>query len=215
MQTINEKAHYSTLISSLNKQYELVRLGGNYTPSDIYLLDVIYNLLNGCCLILDVFDIKKLLDLYNTILHKSNSICNNNYQDKYQTSKRNRTIQAEKEDCNNIGEIDNLYYWQETNIANTQQNILSEITSLSYFSGKNKSSLTALNAGITIPYTSVGRISFFIVNSESINYEVRDIDGLLITNAFDIVLSTTIKGALITTKNIYSYGNIFFKIKKL
>ena len=64
MQQINEKSHYSTLISSLNKEYKKTKLAKTLTPNDIYLLDVVYNLLQGCCLELSDIETKKLLKIY-------------------------------------------------------------------------------------------------------------------------------------------------------
>ena len=81
MQQINEKSHYSTIISSLNKEYKKTKIGKTITPNDIYLLDVVYNLLQGCCLELSDIETKKLLKIYNTLLHGSKVICNNNYQE--------------------------------------------------------------------------------------------------------------------------------------
>ena len=96
MQQINEKAHYSTLISSLNKEYKKTKLAKTLTPNDIYLLDIVYNLLQGCCLELSDIEIKKLLTVYNNLLFGSKVICNNNYQETYQMSKKDKFIQAEK-----------------------------------------------------------------------------------------------------------------------
>ena len=97
MRQINEKSHYATVISSLNKEYKKTKIGKLITPNDIYLLDVVYNLLQGCCLELSDIEIKKLLKIYNTLLHTSKIICNNNYQEIYQMSKKDKFIQAEKE----------------------------------------------------------------------------------------------------------------------
>ena len=74
MQQINEKSHYSTIISSLNKEYKKTKLGKTLTPNDIYLLDIVYNLLQGCCLELSDIETKKLLQLYNNILFNSKII---------------------------------------------------------------------------------------------------------------------------------------------
>ena len=102
MQQINEKSHYATLISSLNKEYTKTKIGKPLTPNDIYLLDIIYNLLNGCCLELSSLEYRQLLNIYNNILFNSKVICNNSYQQEYQITKKDKFIQAEKTDCNTI-----------------------------------------------------------------------------------------------------------------
>ena len=46
MQSINNKSHYATLISSLNKEYLNAKLGKTLKPNNLYILDIVYNLLN-------------------------------------------------------------------------------------------------------------------------------------------------------------------------
>lgn len=215
MQTINEKSHYATVISSLKKQYVNTKIGKVLNPNDIYILDVVYKFLDECCLPLTDCEKKDLLDIYKKLLYKSNTICTSNYQDKYQVSKKNKTIQAEKTDCNNFNTPVYSYYWQENSVSKTQTQILAEILNDSYFTNKSKTSIAKFNEGIEIPYNNVGRISFYIGESKTLNYEIRDIDNLVITDSFDIKLEPNTGGTLITSKNIYSYGQIFFKIKKL
>lgn len=214
MQTINEKSHYASLISTLKKEYNNAKIGKVMNPNDIYLLDIVYNLLYSFIIPLTEVEKKKLLVLYKNILYKSKNICNTDISDKYQISKKDNTIQAEKTDCNNIPVNQTVYYWQESLISKTQANILTDITNMSYFVSKSKSSVSSFETGFTITYTSIGRISFYFPNSTLLNYEIRDVDNLVITNSFDIALETDTKGVLITSKNIYSYGQIFFKIKK-
>ena len=139
MQQINEKSHYATVISSLNKEYKKTKIGKTISPNDIYLLDVIYDFLYGTNLQISDIEIKKLLKMYNIILHSSRIICNNNYQEVYQMTKKDKFIQAKKTDCNNVPlqpKISKIYYWQEQNYLTTIDDILLQIPNVGYFTNK-------------------------------------------------------------------------------
>ena len=219
MQQINEKAHYSTLISSLNKEYKKTKLGKTLTPNDIYLLDIVYNLLQGCCLELSDIEIKKLLQLYNNILFNSKIICNNNYQETYQMSKKDKFIQAEKTDCNNIPLqpiITKIYYWQES-LGVIVDDILELIESGTYLETKFSDSISIFEEGKDINYTDIGLICFALNNRLlTDNYHIYDDDNNAdITNGFESFYNEELQTRIFISNNIYSYGVMNFKIKKI
>ena len=219
MQQINEKAHYSTLISSLNKEYKKTKLAKTLTPNDIYLLDIVYNLLQGCCLELSDIEIKKLLQLYNNILFNSKIICNNNYQETYQMSKKDKFIQAEKTDCNNIPLqpiITKIYYWQEP-LGVIVDDILELIESGTYLETKFSDSISIFEEGKDINYTDIGLICFALNNSLlTDNYHIYDDDNNAdITNGFESFYNEELQTRIFISNNIYSYGVMNFKIKKI
>ncbi len=219
MQQINEKAHYSTLISSLNKEYKKTKIGKTLTPNDIYLLDVIYNLLQGCCLELSDIETKKLLKIYNTLLHGSKIICNNNYQEVYQMSKKDKFIQAEKTDCNTIPiqpKVTKIYYWQEQSYLTTITDILPLLTSTNYFTNKLFESYSNFeNIGKTINYPYLGRICFYATESDNKNFIITDVLNNDVTDVFDTNYSSTLNNTLFVSKDFYTPSDIFFKLKQL
>ena len=219
MQQINEKSHYSTIISSLNKEYKKTKIGKTITPNDIYLLDVVYNLLQGCCLELSDIETKKLLKIYNTLLHGSKIICNNNYQEVYQMSKKDKFIQAEKTDCNNIPLqpiITKIYYWQEPLVV-IVDDILELIESGTYLETKFSDSISIFEEGKDINYTDIGLICFALNNSLlTDNYHIYDDDNNAdITNGFESFYNEELQTRIFISNNIYSYGVMNFKIKKI
>ena len=219
MQQINEKAHYSTLISSLNKEYKKTKLAKTLTPNDIYLLDIVYNLLQGCCLELSDIEIKKLLTVYNNLLFGSKVICNNNYQETYQMSKKDKFIQAEKTDCNNIPLqpiITKIYYWQEP-LGVIADDILELIESGTYLETKFSDSISIFEEGKDINYTDIGLICFALNNSLlTDNYHIYDDDNNAdITNGFESFYNEELQTRIFISNNIYSYGVMNFKIKKI
>ena len=219
MQQINEKAHYSTLISSLNKEYKKTKLAKTLTPNDIYLLDIVYNLLQGCCLELSDIETKKLLKIYNTLLHGSKIICNNNYQEVYQMSKTDKFIQAEKTDCNTIPiqpKVTKIYYWQEQSYLTTITDIIPLLTSTNYFTNKLFESYSNFeNIGKTINYPYLGRICFYATESDNKNFIITDVLNNDVTDVFDTNYSSTLNNTLFVSKDFYTPSDIFFKLKQL
>ena len=217
MQQINEKSHYSTIISSLNKEYKKTKVGKTITPNDIYLLDVVYNLLQGCCLELSDIETKKLLKIYNTLLHGSKIICNNNYQEVYQMSKTDKFIQAEKDDCNTIPtqpKVTKIYYWQEQSYLTTITNIIPLLTSTNYFTNKLFDTYSNFeNIGKTINYSNLGRICFYAEESDNKQFIVTDILNNNVTDVFDTNYSSTLNNTLFVSKDFYTPSDIFFKLK--
>ena len=217
MQQINEKSHYSTIISSLNKEYKKTKIGKTITPNDIYLLDVVYNLLQGCCLELSDIETKKLLKIYNTLLHGSKIICNNNYQGVYQMSKTDKFIQAEKDDCNTIPtqpKVTKIYYWQEQSYLTTITDILPLLTSTNYFTNKLFESYSNFeNIGKTINYPYLGRICFYATESDNKNFIITDVLNNDVTDVFDANYSSTLNNTLFVSKDFYTPSDIFFKFK--
>ena len=219
MRQVNEKAHYSTLISSLNKEYKKTKLAKTLTPNDIYLLDIVYNLLQGCCLELSDIEIKKLLTVYNNLSFGSKVICNNNYQETYQMSKKDKFIQAEKDDCNNIPLqpiITKIYYWQEP-LGVIVDDILELIESGTYLETKFSDSISIFEEGKDINYTDIGLICFALNNSLlTDNYHIYDDDNNAdITNGFESFYNEELQTRIFISNNIYSYGVMNFKIKKI
>ena len=217
MQQINEKSHYSTIISSLNKEYKKTKVGKTITPNDIYLLDVVYNLLQGCCLELSDIETKKLLKIYNTLLHGSKIICNNNYQEVYQMSKTDKFIQAEKDDCNTIPtqpKVTKIYYWQEQSYLTTITDIIPLLTSTNYFTNKLFESYSNFeNIGKTINYPYLGRICFYATESDNKNFIITDVLNNDVTDVFDTNYSSTLNNTLFVSKDFYTPSDIFFKFK--
>lgn len=215
MQQINEKSHYSTIISSLNKEYKKTKIGKTITPNDIYLLDVVYNLLQGCCLELSDIETKKLLKIYNTILHTSKIICNNNYQEVYQMSKKNKFIQAEKTDCNTIPEqpiINKIYYWQEESYLTTIDDIIPLTYGENYFTNKLYDTYSNFeNIGKTINYEFLGRICFYATESNDYKFIITDILNNDVTDIFDIIYLSDSNDTLFISKDFYTSSDIFFK----
>jgi hypothetical protein len=217
MQHINEKSHYSTIISSLNKEYKKTKIGKTITPNDIYLLNTVYNFLYNTDLDLSDIEIKKLLKIYNNILHGSKILCNNNYQEVYQMSKKDKFIQAEKTDCNTIPsqpKINRIYYWQEQSYLTTIDDIIPLVGDVGYFANKLYDTYSNFeNIGKTINYEFLGRICFYATESDGKQFIITDILNNNVTDIFDIEYITDTNSTLLVSKDFYIPSDIFFKLK--
>lgn len=219
MQQINEKSHYSTIISSLNKEYKKTKVGKTITPNDIYLLNIVYNFLYNTDLDLSDVEIKKLLNIYNTILYNSKIICNTNYQEVYQMSKKDIFIQAEKDDCNNTPvqpKVTKIYYWQEESYLTTITNIIPLLTTTNYFTNKLFDTYFNFeNIGKTINYPYLGRICFYATESDNKNFIITDVLNNNVTDIFETNYSSTLNNTLFVSKDFYTPSDIFFKLKQI
>lgn len=216
MQQLNEKLHYSTLINSLSKEYNKNRIGKSMTPDDIYILDIIYNLLQDCCIDLNNDEKLQLLEMYSHLLFNSDVICNNTYIKVYQTSKGTPFVQAEKDDCNDTPVSPTyvkIYYWQEESPTTTIPQVIAKSDS-EYVLGKNNEFASVFDSGKDITYVNVGRICFSIITSKlSDNYKIYDYLNNDVTAGFNKSYLTETKSILFVSNNIYANGTINFKIK--
>lgn len=219
MQQINEKSHYARIISSLNKEYKKAKIGKLINSIDIYLLAIIYDLLKEIYITLSDEEIKQLLKIYSNLLYSSKVICNDNYQEIYQINKKNNFIQAEKTDCNNIPPepiLDNIYYWQE-GLGVIDTTILENIATGTYLITKPFDSKVSFIEGKNINYINIGLICFALSNT-NLNeiYHIYDDDNNAdITEGFESFYNEDLKTRIFISYNIYSYGIMNFKIKKI
>ena len=185
---INEKNHTSTVISSLNKIYNLGKINGKLDSINLYILNIIYKLLDGCCLHLTSVEIKQLLNLYNTIYFYSSEICHNNLLESYNPAYKPLFFQAETTDCNNYPVFENIYYWQETN---TQYNIG--------------------DVALLIPVDEC----FAILDTlPTDTYKIYDIINNDITHMFEKRFVNDINTILFMSNSLYSHSITNIKIKK-
>jgi len=215
MLEINELNNTSVLISSLDKIYNLGRLNGKLKSIDLYVLNIIFKLLNGCCIELTHDQRRMLMELYRHFYFNTEYICPVSHIQGYIAPVMSQFTQAESADCNDYTMTNKIHYWQESSLNTTIYNILSLITNSGYFLNKKYDTKENFVIGKTIEYTNIGRICFSITEAlDTEEYKVYDVLNNDVTNTFDIAYIHSIKTMLFVSKNVYSHGNIFFKIKK-
>lgn len=218
MQSINNKSHYATLIGSLNKEYLNAKLGKTLKPNNLYILDIVYNLLNLSYLELSKEEIVKLIEIYGNLINYSKNICSSNIKFNCELNTKNVTIQSNEGDCINIPTTTNqgqIYYWQETTPLTGVNEIAPLTYNLNYFSSKlSDTYLIFQNIGKTITYQYFGKICFYATKSDNQTFIVTDILNNNVTDIFDILYLENSNATLFVSKDAYSISNIFFKIIK-
>ncbi len=215
MLEICEKSHIATVINSLDKIYRQSKVNGELNPLDIYYIDIIYKLLYQCNIDISHEEKKQLVNIYNNLSFKSDYICPNTNIEPFHLNIKNTFVQNDINDCNELpSEEGVIYYWQEDSLIIDKTNI-SELISEEFLENKLHDTYLNFQNGKNINYINIGRICFLDSNSDSINYEIKDVLGNIITNQFDILNLTELKQTLIVSKNIYSFGEVFIKIKKI
>ena len=212
---INELNNTSVLLSSLEKIYNQGRLTGKLKSIDLYILNMIFKLLNGCCLELTHPQRRQLMDLYRQIYLTSDIICPTSIIKSYEVTKKNIFFQAETEDCNQYPIADKIYYWQEENLSTTIENILLLIDNQGYFLNKLYDTKESFYIGKNINYIEIGKICFAITEAKDTDtYKIYDSLNNDVTHTFDRVFVPSIKTILFVSQNTYSHGTMFFKFKK-
>lgn len=213
---IGKKTHLSTVITSINKIYKDATLNGKLNSSDIYVLESIYKLLNGCDTALSNDQKQLLIALYNTVLMSSKYICKSTIIEKNVESFKSKFTQNETDDCVSYPKYPNVYYWQEEDYTITVQNVIDASKLTGFTTGKLKDTLLNFNSGKTISYTFIGRIGFFILDTISTDiYKIYDSLDNDVTTGFTVTYIDEMNSTLLVSNSIYSYGDMTFKIKKI
>lgn len=216
MLEINEQNHTGVLLSSLDKIYNKGRLNGKLNSINLYILNIIYKLLDNCCIELTQENKIQLMDLYRKIYYNSETICKVSNIKKYNIPVKLHFEQAETEDCNVYPKVNKIFYWQEESYINTVVVILDMIGNDDFFTLKSNDSLISFENGKLIEYNNIGRICFAITESdENEVFKIYDILNNDITHSFNTEYYTVKNCRLFISNNIYSHGDINFKIKKI
>jgi len=215
MLEINELNNTSVLISSLDKIYNLGRLNGKLKSIDLYVLNIIFNLLNGCCIELTNDQRKNLMELYRYFYFNTEYICPVSNIQGYVNPKISQFTQAESIDCNQYPIKDKIYYWQESNYNSTAESIFYQVDDNGYFTNKLNDTKKSFETGKYIGYSEIGKICFAITESKDTEtYKIYDSLNNDVTHTFTRLFVNSMDIILFVSNNIYSHGTIFFKIKK-
>lgn len=212
---INETNNQAITISSLNKIYNQAKINGKLDSVNLYILNIIFKLLNGCCITLTNYEKQRLMEMYRKIYFHSNTICKNAFVEPYQYLKP-KFFQADLEDCNSFNKFPKIYYWQEIDHNTTSSDIFNLIDDTNYFKNKPFDSYQNFEIGKIISYSNYGKIVFLATETLVTDvFKIKDILNIEVNDSFTITYNNTINSTLFVSKNNYSYGDINFKIIKL
>ena len=104
-------------------------------------------------------------------------------------------------------------YWQEIYTLNNSQ-ITELIDDTSYLTDKPSDTYENFEIGKNIDYTKVGKIVFLALESDTVNYIIKDVLNNDVTHTFNISLIPQLNATLFISDNNYSHGIMNFKIIK-
>ena len=208
---ITIKNHLGVLIGSIDKIYKKVQMTGKLESKEIYYLNIIYKLLNT--LELTNSQNNQLITFYNKLSFYSDNICPPKVIKKYQTTPKPKFEQAETIDCNTYPKNKSILYWQEVYTLNNSQ-ITELVNNTNYLVDKPSDTYENFEIGKNIDYTKVGKIVFLALESDTVNYIIKDVLNNDVTHTFNISLIPQLNATLFISDNNYSHGIMNFKIIK-
>lgn len=213
--TIDNINHISILNSSLHKIYNNALIGGKLKSIDLYVLNLLYKILNNSNIIISTENQNKIIEYYNNLLFSTNDICNLEFINQYKTNTINTTFQADFTDCNEFNPFAEIFYWQEDFLNNGVTNVVSDVVLPNYLDNKPFDTYVNFNNGKLITYSLIGNICFLATNTlSSTNLIIIDYLNNDVTHTFDKTYIPQLKATLYVSQNIYTLSDIQFKIKK-
>ena len=211
MINITIKNHLGVLIGSIDKIYKRAQMVGKLESKEVYYLNIIYKLLNNSELTNSQNN--QLITFYNKLSFYSDSICPPKVIKKYQTTPKPKFEQAETIDCNTYPKNKSILYWQEIYTLNNSQ-ITELVDNTNYLTDKPFDTYENFETGKNIDYTKVGKIIFLALESDTVNYIIKDVLNNDVTHTFNISLIPQLNATLFISDNNYSHGTMNFKIIK-
>lgn len=211
MINITIKNHLGVLIGSIDKIYKKAQMVGKLESKEVYYLNIIYKLLNNSELTNSQNN--QLITFYNKLSFYSDSICPPKVIKKYQTTPKPKFEQAEVTDCNTVVSNKSILYWQEVYTLNNSQ-ITNLVDDTNYLVDKPSDTYENFEIGKNIDYTKIGKIVFLALESDTVNYTIKDVLNNDVTHTFTITLIPQLNATLFISDNNYSHGVMNFKIIK-
>ena len=211
MINITIKNHLGVLIGSIDKIYKKAQMVGKLESKEIYYLNIIYKLLNNSELTNSQNN--QLITFYNKLSFYSDNICPPKIIKKYQTTPKTKFEQTENTDCNTYPKNKVILYWQEPFTLNNSQ-ITELIDDTNYLVDKPSDTYENFEIGKNIDYTKIGKIVFLALESDTVNYIIKDVLNNDVTHTFNISLIPQLNATLFISYNNYSHGIMNFKIIK-
>ena len=213
MLQIKEKQHISTIIESIVRTYKRAKVNGILKSNEIYYLNIIKKLLSNENLVLTNDQNNLLISIYNKLSFNSKQMCSPKIYKSYQTTPIIKFEQAEVTDCNTYSKNELIFYWQELyTLDNTA--IAELVDNTGYLVNKPSDTYENFEIGKNIDYNKVGKIIFLALESDTVNYIIKDVLNNDVTHTFNISLIPQLNATLFISDNNYSHGIMNFKIIK-
>lgn len=217
MLKIKKRDHLETLVSSINKMFFIAKTKGIINNKELYLINLIYKLISA-----ESFEFLKdsermvLITLYYKIINKYSFLCKSELTRSYYFESISTNEVYTPDDCYAYPIYNKIFYWQEASYITTDDILIPIVDDTGYFNDKLSDTFANFELGKDIEYNNIGRVCFAIMEAEETStYEIKDALGNNVTHTFDLTFIEQINTTLVVSQNIYSHGNMTFKIKKL
>lgn len=106
-----------------------------------------------------------------------------------------------------------VYQWQYDDF--TSDISLAPTIDQAYLDLQTKVPEKSFKNGMNFTYTKIGRIGFALQNTANNKWNILDVIGNIITDTvFDRYYNSTLKTEIFISKEVYSFGDIYFKLVK-
>jgi hypothetical protein len=212
---ITDNNHALVLNASLKKLHDQARLNGKLESQDLYVLNLLFNLIHECNVTISNKQRKQLECLYITLYNNSKYICKVKTVTGFQVNLDTKFIVRENTDQNIYPVISKVSYWQEP-IGVDAQEIVDLIATGTYIDTKPAATKEIFESGVDVTYTDIGLIVFALnCSEETTKYAIYDVLNNDVTNGFQSFYNGDLLTRIFISFNIYSFGTINFKIKQL
>lgn len=210
---ITNKNHLETVVGSLNKIILIAQQKGVLNSKELFLVNLIGKIVLEDYNEMPFKDKQRLTNMYFAVMNKySKIICKSELKRNYAfTSYLDANIIPNK--CYIAPVIKAIFYWQELyNLDNSQ--IIDFVDDQNYLNDKPSDTYENFEIGKNIDYNKIGKIVFLALESDTLNYTIKDVLNNDVTHAFTITLIPQLNATLFVSNNNYSHGTMNFKIIK-
>jgi len=214
---LNEVNHASVVNASLTKIYNNARITGKLNSIDIYILNVLFKLINDCNLVLTHDQKKRLQCIYRQLYNTSPDICKVQNLQSYRTPSSLVTdfIIAEVGDKQTDPLVMKIYYWQELTPYTGTLEIANAIINDNYLDDKPFASKLEFEFGIDVPLKHIGRVVFAVdPGFASGEFVITDWLGNDITHAFAKTTIVSMNIVIFVSSTFHSHGILNVHIKQ-
>lgn len=210
---ITNKNHLETVVGSLNKMILIAQQKGVLNSKELFLVNLIGKIILEDHNEMSFKDKQRLINMYFAIINKySKIICKSELKRNYAfTSYLDANTIPSK--CYIAPLNKSILYWQEVYTLNNSQ-ITDLVDNQSYLIDKPSDTYENFEIGKNIDYTKVGKIVFLALESDTVNYIIKDVLNNDVTHTFNISLIPQLNATLFISDNNYSHGIMNFKIIK-
>lgn len=205
MKEVTQESHNKLVVESIKKYMEVYKRKAGQVNSNLKIVDVIYRLMNDACGIGTREQKHRLSKLYYRLIRQDRLICTPNAN----TPLFKGSTKFEQFHVDSNEQVTSyIDYYQTTPIYSV--NTIKQLINAGTMPNTKKVELNKLAYGVDFELNGSGRLIISLPKIKVIT-TIRDVLDNDVTDQFD--LSTINNNFVIISKNIFTQGNMFLKLK--